>query len=324
MATLKHSTPKDRNKAKRLYMDGWAYTAISKEIGFSTETIGKWSRDKGWKAERAKRQAEEAQAFIDETPDVTFDTIGVAGPESVTIAAPVQVDLEEVAPVYVPDESSQAEIDRLTLEVQRLRDQNAALIGQVDEMSPTRDISLMLQDPIRWIAETSPEGDSYWRSRAEATFAKENTDRAKQGLPPFNLNDHPDMLDDIIARLQQEMLDARNRPIEDLPAKSIKMLIVRNGVPTIEQIPYEPTINNMNGSLADPIVRYQRKGFKMTAPLLCLRRGCFAAASLDEFGRFSENGYCGSTHRREIEGASVDADRATTPIATMATAGGYG
>ncbi len=39
--------------------------------------------------------------------------------------------------------------------------------------------------------------------------------------------------------------------------------------------------------LADGIVRYTRKGFKLTEPFLCPRNGCFRAALLDEFERWA-------------------------------------
>jgi hypothetical protein len=64
----------------------------------------------------------------------------------------------------------------------------------------------------------------------------------------------------------------------------------------------ENQINNMAGSLADGIVRYTRKGFKLTDPFLCPRAGCFKPAGMDEMKRWLYDGYCTDKHRAEVEG----------------------
>ena len=87
----------------------------------------------------------------------------------------------------------------------------------------------------------------------------------------------------------------------------MKLFILRNKgtkdeMPTIEQIPMEGQINNGAGSLADGIVRYTRKGFKLTDPFLCPRAGCFQPAANNEFNEWAFDGYCTELHHDEVEG----------------------
>jgi hypothetical protein len=67
----------------------------------------------------------------------------------------------------------------------------------------------------------------------------------------------------------------------------------------------ENQINNMAGSLADGIIRYTRKGFKLTDPFLCPRAGCYRPAASDEFNRWRYDGYCSETHRAQVEGGEA-------------------
>ena len=145
------------------------------------------------------------------------------------------------------------------------------------------------------------------------------------------MNDYPDMKADAIAKFKAEAasrFDPDQPPVvfaEDArPSRKIKLIIDRkqgNGMvlPTIEQIPYEGHINNVNGSLADGLVKYTRKGFKVTDPLLCFAQDCFKPAAVIG-DRYLYDCYCSEYHRTAVEGGNKV--RFDTAIATN-TAGGY-
>ena len=79
----------------------------------------------------------------------------------------------------------------------------------------------------------------------------------------------------------------------------------------------EPQINNTAGSLADGIVRYTEKGFKLTEPFLCPRAGCFTPAALNG-NQWAYNGYCSQLHQAETEGT---VNRASNQV--IVSAGAY-
>jgi hypothetical protein len=109
-------------------------------------------------------------------------------------------------------------------------------------------------------------------------------------------------LDDLVNELKTKEAMGRQGEPEEPPSRKVKLFIMRNGMPTIEQIPLENQINNMKGSLADGIIRYTRKGFKLTDPFLCPRAGCYRAAASDEAKRWLYDGYCTDRHRVQVEG----------------------
>jgi hypothetical protein len=218
--------------------------------------------------------------------------------------------LVDPAPEVGPGQTSAA-VDELRVEIAALTAKNAELTREVAKESKVVDISLFLSDPVAWTELTNPEGDKYWLNRAEAKFKADNILRSKEGLVPFNIHDHPEILDELIEGLKEEMRQSRSRPLSTVDEyrkvpRRIKMVLVRNGVPTISQLPLEPQVNNMAGSMADGILRYTVKGWKMTSPILCTREGCYAPALLNAAGALDpENAYCSGFHEKEVEGTSA-------------------
>jgi transposase-like protein len=275
------ATRVQKQQARRRYEeDGLSKAAIGREFGFSMPTISNWVKQGGW--------VKAGSVVVSET--VGADAVGMT------------VNVDTTASTTVVDDGrdrSEADLrDRLA----RLEARNRLLEDENKALKPTVDIGDYVTDRVQWLTDNSPEGEKYWLNRAEAQFKKDNMRRAKDGLPVFNISDHPELLDDLIVELKtKEMMANAQEPTE--PAtRRVKLLIMRNGMPTIEQIPMENQINNMAGSLADGIVRYTRKGFKLTDPFLCPRAGCFRPAQNDELGRWSYDGYCTEKHRREVEG----------------------
>jgi len=256
-----------KNKAKRMYEgEELSYTAIGKKVGFSGQAVSKWAKDEGW---------------------VKFGSGYVPKAEAVEDAPPA------------PLERSEVELrERLSL----LEARNRELEKENYDLKPTRELKGMFTDRVKWLTENSPEGERYWINRAEAEYKKVNKERAQEGLPVFDVKEHPEILEDLLIELKtKESMHIDNSAVE-VAARKVKLYIERNGMPTIEQIPMENQINNMAGSLADGIIRYTRKGFKLTDPFLCPRAGCFKPAASDEMKRWKYDGYCTEIHRAEVEG----------------------
>ena len=267
------------NRARKLYEeDGETFAAISRSLGFTAATVKKWSQKGGWVSANAARVSDaiaEDDALTEEIP-------------------PSLISVESVR------EGSEQELrDKL----ETLETRNRELEVENEKLSPTVDISAMLEDRVQWITDNSPEGERFWLNRAEAKFKNDNIQRAKEGLPGFNINDHPDILDDLINELKTKEATRRVGEPDEPPSRKVKLYIKRKGqMPVIEQLPMENQVNNMAGSLADGIIRYTRKGFKLTKPFLCPRAGCYAPAAVDEFQRWRWDGYCTEKHRIEVEG----------------------
>ena len=256
-----------KNKAKRMYeQEGLSWAAIGRAIGYKGPTVTKWAKEEGW---------------------VELDDSGYVPREVVAVEPPAAL------------ESSETELrERLAL----LEARNKQLEEENLDLKPTRDLEGMFTDRVKWLEENSPEGEKYWVNRAEAEFKKTNKERALEGLPGFDIKQHPELLDDLLVELKtKESIHIDNSAVE-VAARKIKLYIVRNGMPTIEQIPFENQINNTAGSLADGIIRYTQKGFKLTNPFLCPRAGCFKPAANNEFEKWMYEGYCTEVHRAEVEG----------------------
>ena len=302
MADRRTRSKTERRRARVMYEQGETLSYIAEQIGVTPKTVSNWKKQDGWqRADEAPKPPTPVAdiATSDDTgttdsnylPTVTSDYIGA------TEAATSNASVEDVI-------DSEAELRARIAELEAELEQKDE---QIDEMRPTKDVNEWFADRVQWLTDNSPEGEKYWVNRAEAKFAADNVKRAKEGLPPFDIKHHPEILDDLINELKtKERMDAAKEPDEP-PARKVKMFIMRNGMPTIEQIPMENQINNMKGSLGDGILRYTRKGFKLTEPFLCPRAGCFRPASTDEFGRWTADGYCSDTHRREVEGDAVSA-----------------
>jgi uncharacterized small protein (DUF1192 family) len=271
--------------ARRMYEeDGESYSAIGRELGYSNMTISKWAKAEGWVKAGSEPATPIGQA-IDDLP-----------PETETIGAPIVTD----EPVFV-EAPVESDAD-LRARIAALEAENKRLEEEAERLKPTRDVAEMIENRVDWLTTNTPEGERYWMNRAEAEYKKTNKERAKEGLPIFDIKDHPEILEDLMVELKTKEAMAKNKPADGPAARKVKLYIERNGMPTIEQIPMESQINNMGGSLADGIVRYTRKGFKMTDPFLCPRANCFRPAGTDELGRWEHDGYCTERHRTEVEG----------------------
>ena len=278
---MAQATRMQKSQARKMYEDdGESVAAIARHVGFGSQSVANWAKKGGW-VKYGTAPVDVDTATVPVTWDKPVDTV-------TTVNDPLPTHSNS-------DADLRERLVALEAANQRLVDENNAL-------KPTVDIGDYVTDRVKWITENSPEGEGYWLNRAEAAFKKENMQRAKDGLPVFNISDHPEILDDKIAELKAKAQSAVNREPDEPAYRRVKLLIMRNGMPTIEQIPMEAQVNNMAGSLADGIIRYTRKGFKLTDPFLCPRAGCFRPAQNDELGRWLYDGYCTDRHRTEVEG----------------------
>lgn len=273
-------TRMQRQQARRMYEDeGMTLAAIGRHFNVSPVAVSNWRDKDGWVKPGAAAPVE-----------AETETVGAPA-----VAEPITYEAPTEPPVVASDAALRARIAQLEAE-------NARLEAETERLKPTRDVTEMIENRVAWLTTHTPEGEKYWLNRAEAEFKKTNRERAKEGLPTFNISDHPEILEDLIVELKTKEEMAKNRVATGPPSRKVKLYIERNGMPTIEQIPMESQINNMGGSLADGIVRYTRKGFKMTDPFLCPRANCFRPAATDELGRWMYDGYCTERHRTEVEG----------------------
>ena len=315
MSKTGRATYIQKRTAKNLYeQDGESFTAIGRELGFGGPTVSSWAKEEGWiKAgtvdpyEKTIHSARGIDDSADDTVDPYEKTIHSARgiEDNIGISNPVADAIEAYIPQREDTTDNPTSLQDLRVEVALLEARNAELDAEVERLKPTVDISAYVTDRVQWLEDNSPEGDQFWTNRAERKFSKDNMKRAKDGLVPFNIKEHPDMLEDLIVELKTTERSRQQGEPEEPASRKVKMLIVRNGQPTIEQIPLENQINNMKGSLADGIVRYTRKGFKLTDPFLCPRAGCYKPAGTDDAGQWLHDGYCKDSHRQEVEGDQV-------------------
>lgn len=305
--------PAVRKLAKEKWESGISYRAVAEDIGYSEPTVKAWKKQEGWSREG---MAYEKPLPTEATPYESDVTAAETAPVDFVIQMPTP-ETETVIQSYDPGPSSEDELRKRVFELEL---QNSELEAENEELKPTFDVSLYLTDRVAWIEKWL--GPEHWVTLAEAEYSKENRKRARDGMPQYDVKNNPDILDQLVQEMkarEQAHVDAPG-PIQDPPGRKIKMMIMRQGYPTIEQIPLEGQINNQVGSLADGIYRYTQKGFKMTSPFLCPRAGCFKAAAQSN-GTWMEGGYCSALHREEVEGRSNTLPGVTMTDTALSMAG---
>jgi hypothetical protein len=299
-------TPYQWAAAEKMWEQDKSAREIADHFGNSIATVQKHAKENGWRPKaqiradvRAARKivedAKAAAAAENETVETQGDAISTAaGSPDLTLAA-LREELREKS----------ARIEELEAENKRYK--------------PTYDMSAKYADPVGWL--TDIFGDQYWLDLAHRQFAAENTQRHREMLPALEMT--KPIIAAKIEELKAKEADWPNAPGAAIPspaAKKVKMVIDRNGLPTIEQIPIEPQVNNMAGSLADGLVRYTDKGFKLMEPFGCPRNDCFAIAALDRGGKWLYDGYCSEVHRSEVEGDNASS---VPGVVTSGVSGAY-
>ena len=279
----------EKKAAQVLYETGHSITDIAEDLGRNKQTIYGWKNAEEWTRNDVPGPRN--------MPDATFPDEQRQEPDVLIIHPDTAADLmaEVVGKPLTSDAELRAELEEANAKIGDLE-------AEVDKFKPTVDISLFLSDPVTFIEENHPDGKAYWKNRAEAEFAGENISRHRAGLPEISLRESPETMEHLIQKVKDGVKAPRPFNPVDAPARTVKLVIMRGDYLTIEQLPYEAQVNNIAGSLADGIIRYTRKGFKIPDPFLCPRKGCYLESGKDEFGRWTFDTYCSDHHRKEVEG----------------------
>lgn len=177
---------------------------------------------------------------------------------------------------------------------------------QIEALKPTRDVSdRVFTDPDDVVAF---HGEERIEGMVADRIARQNRQRVREGLDrlPTSGKAGKELRTEIRETLIKELLEDRQKvrpPDEGWLDRTLKM-VKPDGA--LVQIPYEVQINNVAGSLADGYVRYERKGFKRTEPMMCPSKDCneFAAQGAD--GKWAFHGYCTEDHFKRTErGAAI-------------------
>lgn len=216
-----------------------------------------------------------------------------------------------------------AEIVRLRAENASLKDVEAELASNQARIGVLESETKRLRPTAAWDFATTTEdviermgGYQSAFDEANRQLVRQDRDRNKKGLMPFrDLPDFTERVEEQIAKNAADVIRRSQTMLTDLthiPKLRMVKMITPDG--SLVQIPVAPEINNGAGSLADPIVRYQRKGFKIavsgsTHPTpgvtFCPTFDCWRIAAV-EAGEYIFFGYCSDMHRRHIEGSTVN------------------
>lgn len=141
-------------------------------------------------------------------------------------------------------------------------------------------------------------GQSKIMEVVDSQIALENKKRARDGYDRIRYTDEEKQ-----ARFEEAveslLLDRQVSapPKEGWLSRSLKM-VKPNG--SLVQIPYEGQVNNVAGSLADGYVRYEKKGYKRTNPMMCPSVDCYDSAA-EQGGKWLFSGYCSEDHFKRTE-----------------------
>lgn len=194
--------------------------------------------------------------------------------------------------------------------VSRLReaeDRASKAEAEAEELRPTKDVSKFFLNTKEDVVERF--GEQAIKDLAHSEWALLNKERVKAGHYPLEpLKD--EQLEDAMDRAIAELLTDQARAEAQIPGPPVALnrtLKMVSPAGHLVQIPYEPQVNNMAGSLADGYERYRQKGFKMTNPMLCATQDCNQFSAIGADGNFLYRAYCSADHETRTERDSVQA-----------------
>ncbi len=204
-------------------------------------------------------------------------------------------------------------VDDLNARIKELEEQVAFAEAEAERLSPVT--THVIPSTAAEVLDTV--GVDVMRELALARLGKENIQRFRDGKPPLDYNDNPELLESKVNELAQKLADARKRPINLLyRQRTLKMKKPPtehqpNGM--LVQVAVEEQINNEAGQAGAAIWKAREKGMKLIEPFLCQARDCWMEAAVSDFGEISLNGYCTPEHR------ALDPYLNEKPIAGVAT-----
>lgn len=208
-------------------------------------------------------------------------------------------------------------LDQTEADRNKLAAKVAELEEQVSHYRPFVEVALAqsLEDVIEQV------GAAHIREIAEIQLGEEDTERIKAGWRPRwdeSTERYEEAVQERMRTIAAEFIARQSKWTAGVEKgghaqlRTVKMVNPRRNCDICEkkacyehgtqvQIPVELQINNGAASLADPIERYKRKGFKLLAPMRCKLVDCWLPQAI-EFGTPIHSGYCSELHRRHIEG----------------------
>ena len=164
------------------------------------------------------------------------------------------------------------------------------------------------------------------REKVVSNKARESKQAMQRGLPPQYAIGSEGYWADVeagIEELAKKMVRYRTQWVSDDWNKRVKMRMVKMVKPVkvwdedtgerwsyelrdgaqLAQLPIEAQINNAAGSIADGILKYRNKGFRVAAPFFCLLFDCWNPVPFDEGGNPVHGMlYCSQDHQSYVEG----------------------
>lgn len=179
----------------------------------------------------------------------------------------------------------QARIDELEAKV-------AEAEAEAERLSPS--VKLKLPATAQEVLEAH-DADTF-RELALTKIAADNSNRFREGKPPLDFANNPQIVDAKMLELAQHLADARKRPPSEIYRQRVVKVRKLNGC--IVQIPVEEQISNEAGQAGAAIWKSREKGDKVLDPYLCQMRDCWLEAATDDVGQLSLDGYCTPEHRQ--------------------------
>lgn len=268
--------------------------------------------------------------------DQNFDTCyesADSAPES-GFAETVEVSPDALTPTIddaiVEDRLAALEAE---LEAERSARQSAEerigeLLAENDEIRADSDVTHLLFESIDDVAGAFT--DEQIREIAAQELAELNRGRLLRGFQPIEWG--PEQWQEATDKVRADLVADRGGHVPGQGPLTRVIKLVNPNTRGLVQTVMEDQVNNFKGSLADPIERYRRKGFKVAMvrvsfasdgrmvvdpdgtlkTTLCPSKDCWDPALIDRGGNYVHGGYCAESHRRRTEpdpdGAGV-ADR---------------
>lgn len=320
---MKQGTPADKRRAVELRAQGLSYAKIAKQLGFSEQTVTKWIKA--------------AEAKIDKPKPYVLAADPDPEPEPETVGHVVEIHGDITADDLAGDmtEISVTKMENYDADLEALKAELAAKDAEIDQLRSDRDRYKPTVDIHHLFFDTEADldrfySDDQYREMVQNRLDEINMANAKRNRPAVRM-DQPGVYDQMLKEVKDSLLSGSLGKVHDGPwTRKIKFAKPNardeNGEPVFDLtkpleivgLPLEPQVNNTAGSLADGIVRYTQKGFKLTEPFICPAGPCFRAAALTDFGKWAHEGYCSQEHHDRIENAlrtRVDENRSMVGIA---------
>ena len=177
---------------------------------------------------------------------------------------------------------------------------------EADQLAKKQALELQKHKPtLEWHVYQTPAearvylGEEKLRDIAGLELAEQNRARVKRGLPPFSYETSPEMYEEKIHKILEDLLTRRTKFIDAGQRLRVVKMAAPSAefgwdMPSILQIGVEVQINNEAAQSGAAIWKQRDKGRKLVIPYLCQRINCWAEALVGPDSKFVYAGYCSS------------------------------